>query len=84
MKKTAIIGGGPAGMSAAIAALRSGQQADLYDQNEKLGKKLYITGKGRCNLTNHCDISEFLTVLSPTKISFIRPSIPLQMMRLWI
>lgn len=46
MKKTAIIGGGPAGMAAAIAALRSGQQADLYDQNEKLGKKLYITGKG--------------------------------------
>ena len=59
MKKTAIIGGGPAGMTAAIAALRSGQQAELYDQNEKLGKKLYITGKGRCNLTNHCDISEF-------------------------
>lgn len=67
MKKTAIIGGGPAGMSAAIAALRSGQQADLYDQNEKLGKKLYITGKGRCNLTNHCDISEFFDSIVTNK-----------------
>ena len=67
MKKTAIIGGGPAGMTAAIAALRSGQQAELYDQNEKLGKKLYITGKGRCNLTNHCDISEFFDSIVTNK-----------------
>lgn len=59
MKKIAIIGAGPAGMTAAIAALDSGQQVDLYDGNEKLGKKLYITGKGRCNLTNNCDISDF-------------------------
>ena len=67
MKKTAIIGGGPAGMTAAIAALDSGQQTDLYDQNEKLGKKLYITGKGRCNLTNHCDISEFFDSIVTNK-----------------
>ena len=67
MKKTAIIGGGPAGMTAAIAALSSGQQTDLYDQNEKLGKKLYITGKGRCNLTNHCDISEFFDSIVTNK-----------------
>lgn len=46
-------------MCAAIAAARSGCQVDLFEQNEKLGKKLYITGKGRCNLTNDCDRETF-------------------------
>lgn len=57
--KIAIIGAGPAGVMAAIAAKKSGAEITLYDKNEKIGKKLYITGKGRCNVTNASDISEF-------------------------
>ncbi len=59
MKKVAVIGGGPAGMMAAITAASAGARVTLYEKNEKLGKKLFITGKGRCNLTNACDISDF-------------------------
>ncbi|HWR24247.1 MAG TPA: NAD(P)/FAD-dependent oxidoreductase [Feifaniaceae bacterium] len=50
--QVAVIGGGPAGMIAAATAARSGHRVTLLEQNEKLGKKLYITGKGRCNVTN--------------------------------
>ena len=50
--KIAIIGGGPAGMLSAAVAARNGHRVTLLEQNEKLGKKLYITGKGRCNVTN--------------------------------
>lgn len=60
MSKVAIIGGGAAGMMAAIAAARNGHQVTIYESNEKLGKKIYITGKGRCNITNACDIEEML------------------------
>lgn len=48
-------------MMAAIAAAKEGTEVTLLEKNEKLGKKLYITGKGRCNLTNACDPEEFLT-----------------------
>ena len=58
--KVIIVGGGPAGMIAAIAASGSGNEVHIYEKNEKLGKKLYITGKGRCNLTN---ISDMKTVM---------------------
>lgn len=58
MSKVIIIGGGPAGMFAAIAAAENGQEVILLEQNEKLGKKLFITGKGRCNITNACDTQE--------------------------
>lgn len=58
MSKVIVIGGGPAGMFAAIAAAENGHQVLLLEQNEKLGKKLFITGKGRCNLTNACDTEE--------------------------
>lgn len=61
MKKIVIIGGGPAGMMAAITAAKAGQKVMLYEQNEKLGKKLFITGKGRCNVTNDCDCEELLS-----------------------
>jgi predicted Rossmann fold flavoprotein len=50
-----VIGGGPAGMSAAICAAEEGADVILLERNEKLGKKLYITGKGRCNITNTAD-----------------------------
>ena len=57
--KVAVIGGGPAGMMAALTAAESGAEVTLFEKNEKLGKKLYISGKGRCNLTNDCTVSEF-------------------------
>ncbi len=49
-----VVGGGAAGMMAAIAAARLGASVTLMERNQKVGRKLYITGKGRCNVTNHC------------------------------
>ena len=60
MKKVIVVGGGAAGMAAAIAAAKNGHQVELYEKNEKLGKKIYITGKGRCNVTNACDVEDLL------------------------
>lgn len=57
--KIAVIGGGPSGLVAAGSA--SGAQVTLFERGEKVGKKIYITGKGRCNFTNVCEPSEFLT-----------------------
>ena len=59
MKTLVIIGGGAAGMAAAAFAGELGVRTVLLEKNEKLGKKLYITGKGRCNLTNECDNDTF-------------------------
>ena len=55
MSKVVVVGGGAAGMMAAVAAGRNGNEVLLIEKNEKLGKKLFITGKGRCNLTNDSD-----------------------------
>ncbi|NLD83094.1 MAG: NAD(P)/FAD-dependent oxidoreductase [Clostridiales bacterium] len=55
-----VIGGGAAGMLAALFAAREGAAVTLLEKNEKLGKKVYITGKGRCNCTNLCDTEDFL------------------------
>ena len=60
MARIAVIGGGAAGMMAAIAAAQNGAEVTLFDGNEKLGKKVYITGKGRCNVTNAAKDEEFL------------------------
>ena len=60
MSEIVVIGGGAAGMMAAVFAARAGGNVTLLEKNEKLGKKVYITGKGRCNLTNDCDLDEFL------------------------
>lgn len=57
----AVVGGGPAGMMAAISAAEAGASVLLLEPNERLGKKLNITGKGRCNLTNCCGLEEFLS-----------------------
>lgn len=54
-----VVGGGAAGMISAIFAARGGAKVTLFEKNEKLGKKVYITGKGRCNVTNACDDSQF-------------------------
>lgn len=56
-----VAGGGAAGMMAAITAARAGASVLLLEPNEKVGRKLYITGKGRCNVTNHCGAEEVLT-----------------------
>ena len=55
-----VIGGGPAGMFAAITAAQNGQKVLLLERNDRLGKKLLITGKGRCNVTNDCSAQEVL------------------------
>ena len=60
MSKVIVIGGGASGLMAAYAALKNNNEVILFEKNEKLGKKLYITGKGRCNLTNDVLPSEFL------------------------
>ena len=60
MKKVIVIGGGAAGMMAACMAAVEGAHVTLLEKNEKTGKKIYITGKGRCNLTNACQREEFL------------------------
>ena len=61
MNKVIVIGGGAAGMMAAIAAARKGARVTLLEKNEKTGKKIYITGKGRCNLTNACETEDFFS-----------------------
>ena len=55
-KKIIVVGGGAAGMLAAYFAADAGNKVTLLEKNEKLGKKIYITGKGRCNITNACDM----------------------------
>ena len=55
-----VVGGGPAGMFAAITAARRGKQVLLLERNDRMGKKLLITGKGRCNVTNDCEPEEIL------------------------
>ena len=58
---TIVIGGGPAGLISAYFRAVRGEDVYLIEKNEKPGKKLYITGKGRCNVTNDCDVDEFLS-----------------------
>ena len=71
MSKVVIIGGGPAGMFAAIAAAENGHEVVLLEKNEKLGKKLYITGKGRCNITNSSDMDVlFQSVMTNRKFLY--------------
>ncbi len=69
--KVIVVGGGAAGMFAAIFAARNGRQVVLLEKNDKLGKKLFITGKGRCNLTNACDMEElFQNVITNPKFLY--------------
>ena len=70
-KNIIVVGGGAAGMLAAYFAADAGNKVALLEKNEKLGKKIYITGKGRCNLTNACDVEElFLNVKSNSKFLY--------------
>lgn len=71
MSKVIVIGGGPAGMMAAYASAAQGHKVVLLEQNEKLGKKLFITGKGRCNITNAGDMENlFSNVMSNRKFLY--------------
>ena len=58
--KVVVVGGGPAGIMASITASQNGHEVTLVEKNAKIGRKLYITGKGRCNVTNDCDNREFI------------------------
>ena len=58
--KSIVIGAGASGLVASYFLAKKGEEVLLIEQNEKLGKKLYITGKGRCNITNACDVDTFL------------------------
>ena len=60
-ERAVVIGGGAAGMFAALHLARRGFEVVLLEHNEKLGKKLFITGKGRCNFTNDCDRDTFFS-----------------------
>ena len=66
MRKTAVIGGGAAGMMAGIFGAYAGDDITIFEKNRKIGRKIYITGKGRCNLTNNCDIR---TVIENTPVN---------------
>lgn len=60
MSRVAVVGGGAAGMFASVFAAGNGNEVHVFEKNEKLGKKLFITGKGRCNVTNAADIETLL------------------------
>ena len=71
MSKVLIVGGGAAGMFASIIAAKNGNEVHVFEKNEKLGKKLFITGKGRCNVTNACDVDElFQNMVSNEKFMY--------------
>lgn len=71
MGKIIIVGGGAAGMFASVIAAQQGHEVEVFEKNEKLGKKLFITGKGRCNLTNACDIDElFASICTNSKFLY--------------
>lgn len=74
MSKIIVVGGGAAGMMAACAAAEAGAAVTLYEKNEKLGKKLFITGKGRCNLTNACETQELFSNI-PRNAKFLYSAI---------
>ncbi len=59
-RKVVVIGGGAGGLISAYYSALNGNKTILIEKNEKLGKKIYITGKGRCNVTNDCEVEEFL------------------------
>lgn len=69
MSKVLIVGGGAAGMFASIFAAKNGNEVHVFEKNEKLGKKLFITGKGRCNVTNACDVVSFSRIWYPMRNS---------------
>ena len=71
MSKVIVIGGGAAGMMAAIGAAYNGNTVELLEKNDRLGKKIFITGKGRCNITNAGEMDTlFTSVVSNSKFLY--------------
>ena len=71
MSKVIVIGGGAAGMMAAIGAAYNGNTVELLEKNDRLGKKIFITGKGRCNITNASDIqNHFANIMRNSKFLY--------------
>ena len=71
MSKVLVVGGGAAGMFAAIFAAYNGNEVHIFEKNDKLGKKLFITGKGRCNITNAGDMETlFASVVTNSKFLY--------------
>ena len=70
MKKIIVVGGGASGLISAVIAAQNGAQVTIFEKNDRLGRKLSITGKGRCNLTNSADVSEFVRNISNGKFLF--------------
>ena len=73
-RKVAVIGGGAAGMMSAVFAARSGDDVTVFEKNGRTCKKIYITGKGRCNVTNNCDIQTVIAN-TPTNGRFLYSSL---------
>lgn len=71
-------------MMAACTAAGNGHQVTLYEQNEKLGKKIYITGKGRCNLTNACDTEDLFAAVMKNENFYISAIYTFDNQRRWI
>ena len=65
MSKVLIVGGGPSGLMCGVKASRN-NEVIIIEKNEKVGKKIYITGKGRCNVTNNCSNQEFINIIKLT------------------
>ena len=66
-----VIGAGASGLMAALEAAKGGHEVWVLEKNEKAGKKIYITGKGRCNVTNNCDVNNFIkNVITNPKFLF--------------
>ena len=77
--KVVVIGGGPAGMMAAITSAKQGNEVTLLEKNSRCGKKLLITGKGRCNITSSIDMHEFITIYQGMEDFYIVPFKIIQM-----
>ncbi len=86
MKEVIVIGGGAAGLMAAVAAAEAGAHVTLLERNEKLGKKIYITGKGRCNATNACEPDAFMksVVKNPRFLYSALNALPPSAMMQWL
>ena len=71
MSKVIVVGGGAAGMMAAVFAAENGHHVQIYEKNDRLGRKLFITGKGRCNITNASDMDTlFASVVTNPKFLY--------------
>ena len=86
MNEVIVIGGGAAGLMAAVAAAEAGAHVTLLERNEKLGKKIYITGKGRCNATNACEPDAFMksVVKNPRFLYSALNALPPSAMMEWL